>query len=324
MTLRVSTLTLNPALDYVATARKVSPTHKIRTTSDGLTPGGGGVNVARVLRELGADAMAVVPVGGPAGSILLGLLSDAGVPCRSNPIEGSTRICVTALDQESGEEYRLVPPGPELDDTEWRMAAQGLFMDEPDWVVASGSLPRGVPSDAYAEIARMARAEGIPFALDTSGAALAAALHDDAMIDLAKLSLGELESLAGKKLSEDWEAEGEALHLVRERRVARMMAVTLGGDGAFLATEKGILRRRSPRVEVKSALGAGDSFLAAMVMALHTGIEPMNGVTRDVPMPSRALEHAVLVGSAAAAAGGAAHLRLADVERLRQRVAVEA
>jgi len=292
------------------------PTHKIRTTSDQITPGGGGVNVARVMRELGGDATAVVPVGGSAGSILLGLLADAGVPVRSTAIEGETRICVTALDQQTGDEYRIVPPGPTLTDQEWRVAAEALFADRPDWVIASGSLPRGVPPEAYAEIAQMARGRGIMFAVDTSGPALAATLQPGGMIDIAKLSMGELESLAGQPLKGSWEAEEFALYQVREVRSARMMAVTLGGDGALLATAQGVIRKPAPQVKVKSAVGAGDSFLAALVMAIHKGLDPDRGIDREALISSHALKQAVLVGAAAAAAGGAAHLRLSHIQEL--------
>jgi 6-phosphofructokinase 2 len=168
------------------------------------------------------------------------------------------------------------------------------------WIVASGSLEPGMPPDLYATIARLARRRGIQIGLDTSGAPLRSAL--EAGVDFVKPSLSELESFARRALPLAADQEAEAMALVRAGR-ARMVAVTLGDQGAFLATADGVIRMPAIPVPFQGAVGAGDSFVAAMIWAL----------TRDLG-PAEALRWAVAAGSATCSRVGTARVRLADVE----------
>ena len=111
---RLITLTLNPALDLAAEANAVVPTHKIRMHHEHADPGGGGVNVARVLHELGGDVLAIVAAGGASWRVLEELLDEAGVKRRSVLIRGQTRVSLNVQDASIGLEYRFVPEGPTL------------------------------------------------------------------------------------------------------------------------------------------------------------------------------------------------------------------
>ena len=297
---RIVTLTLNPAVDLASTAPAVRPTHKIRTTHEQVDPGGGGINVARVVHALGGDTLAVLAEGGATGRFLTELLEEAGVPHLVVRIAGRTRVSITVRDAGTGEEYRFVPEGPRLSEVEWRATLAALAAAECGFVVASGSLPPGVPADAYAEVARLAAARGRRFVLDTSGPALRAALGHG--IDLIKPSLHELETLVGHPLPDPAAQDAEALALVRAG-AARMVAVSLGAAGAILATEAGVLRRPALPGPVHSAVGAGDAFLAAMVLALARGATP-----------AAALDWGIAAGAAAVAGVGTARLQRADVE----------
>jgi 6-phosphofructokinase 2 len=297
---RLVTLTLNPALDLATVARTVRPTSKIRTFGEHLDPGGGGVNVARVVHELGGQVQAILLAGGVTGQLVGELLSEAGVPYRAVPIRGRTRISMTVIEQTSGLEYRFVPQGPEVSESEWRAALDLLETVEGDWVIASGSLPSGVPADIYAQIARIAARRRQHFVLDTSGPALAAALGSG--IDLLKPSLGELEALLGHSLPDPATQEAEAAKLVHGG-AARMVALTLGEMGAVLATANGVVRLRPQEMSVHSAVGAGDSFLAAMTLSLARG-----------ETPAGALAWGIAAGSAAISGIGTARLRRSEVE----------
>lgn len=299
---RIITLTMNPAVDYLASAEHIRPVHKVRTEGNTMSPGGGGINVARVVRELGGEATALLLAGGPTGAMLEAMLASEGLPHHTVQTAGATRLCVTAIEQSSGLEYRLVPPGPTVTPAEWAEMLEEVAATPGDWLVASGSLPAGVPVGFYAELARQ---HDRLLALDTSGPALRAALCGDHPpgIDLAKLSLGELESLAGHDLADPTEQEAAALELVHSG-AARLVAVTLGGDGAFLASKRGVHRLAAPEVPVVSAVGAGDAFLAAMVLALSEG-----------HAPEEALAAGVATGSAVVAAGGISALRADEVRR---------
>jgi 6-phosphofructokinase 2 len=296
---RIVTLTLNPAIDLAGAAPWVRPVHKIRTTGEHVDPGGGGINVARVVHALGGDALAVLAAGGATGRFLTELLDDAGVAYRAVPIAGRTRVSFSVRAMDSGAEYRFVPAGPELAEAEWRATLAAVDAAEGGFVVASGSLPPGVPAEAYAIAARAAAARGRRFVLDTSGPALRASLG--AGIDLLKPSLGELESLVGRPLADPAAQAAEARALVKGG-AARMVAVSLGADGALLATADGVVRRPALAGPVRSAVGAGDAFLAAMVLALARGATP-----------AEALDWGLAAGAAAVSGVGTARLTRADV-----------
>ena len=112
------TLTPNPALDIATSTEQVLPTHKLRCGTVLRYPGGGGINVARVLHRLGAAVEARALVGGPAGAQLQTLLQQEGVPCRMHPIAGDTRENMSVLETRTGQEFRFVLPGPTVDSTQ--------------------------------------------------------------------------------------------------------------------------------------------------------------------------------------------------------------
>lgn len=298
----IVTLTLNPAIDGAAQAEVVRPIHKIRTSNERYDPGGGGINVARVIRELGGMPLALYLAGGATGGVLDELLDSAAVARRRVPIRDHTRISHAVYERSSGLEYRFVPEGPEVREPEWRALLETLEEIDCDYLVASGSLPRGIPEDFYATVAGIAERKGAKLVLDTSGRALRAGLKQG--VHLVKPSLGELEAALGRKLPDPAPQTAAARELVSSG-AADLVALTLGRDGALLATNRDTLRLAAPDVVVKSAVGAGDSFLAAMTLGLAQG---------------RSAEDAFVYGMAAGAAAvlsaGTGLCRREDVERL--------
>ncbi|HTZ69750.1 MAG TPA: 1-phosphofructokinase family hexose kinase [Acetobacteraceae bacterium] len=288
MTNRIVTLTLNPAVDLACTAAAVVPTHKIRTEDERYDPGGGGINVARVLHVLGGETTALIMTGGVTGRLVEQLLDEEGVRWRALPIAGRSRISVTVHDRGSGLEYRFVPPGPTIAAGEWQAALDVLRTVEADWIVASGSLPRGVPVDFYAQSAAIAAARGQHFALDTSGASLRAGVG--AGVELLKLSLGELESLVGHAAPDMASRDADITSLLRAG-AARMIAVSLGAEGAILATANGIIGLPAPRVAAQSAVGAGDSFLAGLVLGLARGLPNREALALGIASGAAAVAH---------------------------------
>lgn len=309
MSNRILTLTLNPAVDLASTADAVVPTHKIRTREEHIDPGGGGINVSRVIHALGGKTLALVLAGGATGHLIAEMLRAAGVPVQVLPLAGRTRVSLTVYDQSSGQEYRFVPEGPEVRPDELRAALDAIGAAKGTWLVASGSLPRGVPDDTYATVARIAAAHGMRFVLDTSGPALAKAMH--AGLDLIKPSLRELEHLVGRGLPDAASQDAEALRLVTSG-AARMVVVSLGAGGALLATADGATRFAALQGPVRSAVGAGDAFLASMVLALARGTSPHD-----------ALAWGIAAGAAAIEGVGTARVTQASVEACYRRLQPE-
>jgi len=309
MSPRIVTLTLNPCLDLAAEAEHVWPTHKVRTEHEHTDAGGGGVNVSRVLLALGAETLAVMASGGAPGRVLEELLIECGLAYQPVPLAGRTRISLNVQDRASGLEYRFVPEGPTMSKPEWQAVLDTVSEVEADWLVASGSLPMGAPKDAYAQIADIAAWRGQRFALDTHGSALRAALHHG--IALLKPSINELEWLVGRKLPDEHMQDAEAMSLVRSG-AAEMVAVSLGEDGALLATSEGVLRMAAPRIRVQTAVGAGDSFLAGLALELARGNSA-----------KEALRWGMAAGAAAVICSGASKVTRAAVEERYRALVVE-
>ena len=110
----IVTLTMNPALDLTASSQRVVPDEKLRVECVRRDPGGGGINVARVVHELGGEVAAIYLAGGPNGDLLGDLLRDRGIPQHRLAIDGHTREDVTVSDLASDRQYRFVMPGPEV------------------------------------------------------------------------------------------------------------------------------------------------------------------------------------------------------------------
>lgn len=264
----IVTLTMNPTVDIAAVARNVVHTFKVRCTSVRHDPGGGGVNVARVVHSLGEEVTAVYTAGGPSGDRLRLLLERMGLDQRALPVADDTRDSFTVFDHATGNEFRFVLPGPELSQSEWRSCLDVLRSLRASYLVLSGSLPRGVPEDFYAQAARIGSEGGARVLLDTSGEALRAAL--DQGVYLIKPNLRELAELTGGAADEEPDRARLARSVV-EAGKAEIVALTLGHEGALLAWRDGTLRMRPPPVSTRSAVGAGDSFLGGFVVGLARG-----------------------------------------------------
>jgi 6-phosphofructokinase 2 len=299
----IATLTLNPAIDGSSEADKVRPIHKVRTRNERYDPGGGGVNVSRVVRELGGETLAIYCAGGATGPIFDVLLEAEGVARLRIAIEGHTRISQTVFETSSGTEFRFVPEGPLLSAAECARVRNALSSLDCEWFVASGSLPRGAADSFYVDIATAARERGARVVLDTSGEPLRAAI-DAGGLTMVKPSLGEFEALAGRKLATHGEQETAAMQIISSGKVEALV-VTLGHEGAFLANADGVFRMPALPVTAKSAVGAGDSFVAAMTLALARG--------RSM---REAFVHGVAAGAAAVMTPGTELCRREDVERL--------
>ena len=310
---QIATLTLNPAIDSACEAECVVPTHKVRTFAQRYDPGGGGINVARVLARLGAPVEAVYLAGGATGGVLDELIDAAGIARHRLAIADHTRMSMAVFERASGQEFRFVPEGPLVGDAEWRAALDHCAGLASDWLVASGSLPRGVPADFFARLAAMLAPRGVKLVLDTSGAALAAAVAAGGLA-LIKPSQGEFEALTGRKFASPDEIGAAALAFVHAGKAA-MVAVTLGHEGAVLAHAGGVLVRPGAEVAVKSATGAGDSFVAGMVHALSGGAGPSEA------HPGEALRWGMAAGTAAVLNPGTGLAHVADIQRLLPRFA---
>jgi 6-phosphofructokinase 2 len=307
----IVTITPNPAIDLSTTVDRIVPVFKLRGKTQRRDPGGGGINVARVVKRLGGDVSAIYSMGGATGQLLRNLLDQEGVASRVFATVEETRENFYVTEISTGRPYRFILPGPQFRESEWQECLRLLAAIDPfpRFVVASGSLPGGVPDDFYARVARIAKQRGAMMILDTSGRALAAAVAEG--VDLIKPNLREMRELAGSEPSDAAEWEAAAKSVVQGGKVA-VIALTLGHLGAVLVTRDQVLRAQPLPITPLSAVGAGDSFLGALVWRLASGADLQES-----------FRQAVAAGAAALLNPGTELCRPQDVERLAAEVILE-
>lgn len=300
----IATLTLNPTIDESTTIAQVVPERKLRLEEAVREPGGGGLNVARAVRELGGDALAIWTRGGHTGALLGEILAAESLPSRPVPVRDPTRTSLIVLESASGLQYRFGFPGPALDEGEVEDVLAALLAIDPPprFIVASGSVPRGVPPDFHARLVRAVLPRGTRVVVDTSGEPLRQALGSG--VFLIKPNLRELANLSNREFETEDQIEEAACRLVGAHG-AEVVLASLGAGGAVLASAGGCERIHAPLVPVRSKVGAGDSSVAGMVVALERGL--------SIPEAAR---YAVAAGAAAVMTPGTQLCRRADVERL--------
>lgn len=287
----ILTITLNPTVDVSTSARRVRTGHKVRCDVPLRAPGGGGVNVARAIRILGGEARAFSAVGGHMGRILLGLLEQEGVQVHPFEVQGETRESMAVIERKSGRQYRFVMPGPRWDAAlvDASLAQIYAVIPKDGYVVLSGSNPPGVPDDFPARLRREIANTGARLIVDTSTKALH--LLANTPTDppyLLRMDKREAEGLAGRSLETIADLAEFAATLVA-RGVAQVIVMALGPKGSVLVTKDQNWHAASADVPVLSKVGAGDSFVGALTLALARGESPQSALQKGAAAASAAV-----------------------------------
>ena len=297
----ITCLGLSPALDvtYGVAELRLGEIH--RPAWKLALPGGKSLNVARAAHRLGGAVRAITPLGGFTGEEIRRLLDEAGLPVVVVPTGPTTRTCVSIVDDAGGitELYERVA---ELDDPAWRGVVSSLRGIEDGWLVVSGSVPDSRADELGAELAAAAD-RGVRLALDLRGEALAAALSSTRPA-LVKVNRAEAEEAVGR---------GDLDDLARrlQARGAATAVVTDGAAGSLGADADGGWRVTTTPAG-RYTVGAGDCFLAGLVLALDAGSSL-----------SASLGRASAVAAANTLHPGAALFELEDVDRLASGAQVE-
>ncbi len=305
---RVVTLTLNPAIDLSAATPRLEPLQKLRCTNMRRDPGGGGINVARVIARLGGAVTAIFPSGGISGKLLEQLLRAEGLSQIAIRTELETREDITIFEEQSGQQYRFVMPGSALSAAEQGTVLDALGGAKAQIVVLSGSLPQETPAAIYGEIAKASRARGQHLIVDSSGAALKAALA--AGVFLIKPNARELSALSPGALTSEASLI-EAARAIVAGGGAEFVALTLADRGARLIGHNEVLRATAPKVTALSTVGAGDSFTGGFAWALAHKQEL-----------AQCLRYGVAAGTAALLGHGTELAKADDVHRLARVIEV--
>ena len=271
---QILTITLNPALDSASDVDVVKPDLKLRCVNPSLEAGGGGVNVSRAIALLGGDSAAFVALGGPTGNMMAELLAVAGVNVLRFDGPGMTRQSTAILETSTGRQFRFGQPGPE-----WQAADAARALCEIEaklrpnmLVVATGSLPPGVPDDFYVALGKRVKTKGAEMVLDTSGRAQKAVLSQGhGLVNVLRMDQHESELLAGETLETPQAAARFARSIVAQG-VAALVIMARGADGSVFAAADRAFHCVSPKGEVISKVGAGDSFVGGFTLGLAQGL----------------------------------------------------
>jgi 1-phosphofructokinase family hexose kinase len=306
----ILTITPNPSIDLLYETDALVWDDANRVEAPRRRPGGQGINLTRAVRVLGAESVALAFMGGRTGQELQNLLGDDATPHVALPIAAETRTFVAVRETVSGRSMLVNPRGPVLtaDDRACLLDKVRTLCRElrPQWVVCSGSVPRGVGDDLYAQIARIAHRCEARFVADCDGAALALAMQSGS--DLLAPNQHEAGRLLDTRVASVPEAVAAARSLTS---AAPRVLIKLGEAGALLADGRKCWHAHGRKVDNGSAVGAGDAFLAAFLVADQSGAPP-----------DEALRCAVAAGTAVLLSQGTALLSYDDYAALLRDVAV--
>ena len=267
----IVTVTLNPAIDVSYHVSNFQIDKGFRVENGSKTAGGKGLNVSRVLKELGSEPLCTGFLGGQSGAWIQSELDQQGLDHSFVLIKEETRTCLAMIDDIHGTQTELMEKGPVVTEQEIEkfQMAFGDLLKEATMVVASGSMAAGMPPDFYRQIGELARAENIPFLLDTSGKSLEFGIEGKPF--LIKPNEEELCQYTGKsEMSLD-----EMIDAAKEicSKGVQFVLISLGAEGAVLVGNDTILRAEIPVIPVVSPVGSGDSTVAGMAYALQNGFE---------------------------------------------------
>jgi tagatose 6-phosphate kinase len=264
---KILTVTLNPAIDVRYNVENMRIGEVNRTKHIEKTAGGKGINVSRVINQLGGDVTATGIVGGFTGKLFLSKLNAGNIKNDFLETSYETRTCIAVIDKDIKgiTEFLESAEGTTEDFEKFMEKYVNILENEKvEIVCGSGSLLKGIGKDAYNPLIEEAHKRGIKFILDTSGESLVKGM--EAKPFLIKPNQEELEDITGKKFNNLSEVVEAAKELVKTG--IQVVMVTLGGDGAILVTDKVAYKGTFPKVEIKNTVGSGDSTIAGMAFGL--------------------------------------------------------
>lgn len=286
----ILTVTLNPALDLSTATHTVIAGPKLRCDAPRYDPGGGGINISRAIHALAGTSTALVALGGATGAQLAKLLLQQGIATMQLTAPGETRLSFSVTAQDSLAQYRFVLPGPAWPAQAVSGALESITKaaQAEAFVVISGSQPPGFPDDTISQISAALPAS-VRLVADTSGAPLKAltASAGPALYCL-RMDAEEAEAVAGAPLPSRKDSADFAQQLV-QRGVADRVIIARGPDGSVLATHAARWFCEAAQVPVISKIGAGDSFVAGLVLALARGQSEQEALAFGVAAASAAV-----------------------------------
>lgn len=270
MTLRIATVTLNPAIDQTAAIPNFTPDAVNRVTWEQADPGGKGVNVASFLADYGHAVSVTGFLGQDNLELFQRLFQQKGIADHFVHIAGKTRVNIKIVDDLRQQVTDINFPGMTPTEADVQRLWQVIEHLTPahDWFVLAGSVPQGFSATIYQQLVTSLRAAGRHVALDTSGESLRQAIA--AQPDLIKPNRLELQEVVATRLDNEADIVDAARVLIQGG--IQTVVVSMGADGALFVNAHQAIHAQPPPVEVKSTVGAGDAMVAGTVAGLVRGL----------------------------------------------------
>lgn len=261
----ILTITANPSVDisYPLDELKIDAVNRL--TNEIKTPGGKGVNVGKVLHQLGAEVVQSGFAGGVLGEFIKNSLNDLGHQTRFVDIKGATRNCVAILHEGKQTEINEKGPVISAEERDKFIASLDEISQGCDFINISGSLPQGLDTDFYEEIIKYAKANDKFISVDTSGQALEAVIKADIKPDLIKPNEAEISDLLGREITKD---DLKEVLLAEPFIDIPYIIASLGKDGAIVKIKDKIYSASVPVVTAVNPVGSGDSTLAGAIYGI--------------------------------------------------------
>lgn len=262
-------LNLNASVDKRYRMQDLLKGEVMRAQEVDNTPGGKGLHVANVVTILGEDCIATGYLGGKSGEFISDKLDDYGIKQDFVQVSGETRSCL-AIITDDGAQTEILEPGPMISGVEQDafMQKYNELLAQASVVVASGSMPKGLSADFYAQLIALAKEGGKPFLLDTSGAALVEGMK--AKPYFIKPNTDEIRAIKGINVESDEDVIKEVQAFMADG--IKLPVVSLGARGSIAGYNNHVYKITVPKIECKNPVGSGDSFVAGIAVGVERGM----------------------------------------------------
>ena len=272
----IYTVTFNPSIDYVMFVDDFKIDGLNRAQDTNKFAGGKGINVSRVLKTLGVDSTALGFAGGFPGDFIAQTLKDSDIHTDFVQVDEDTRINVKL---KTGQETEVNAQGPNVTDAQFQsLLNQIRETTDNDTVIVAGSVPKSIPSDAYAQIAKITRQTGAQLVVDAEKDLVETVLEYQPLF--IKPNKDELEVMFNTSVKNDEDVIKYAKQILEKG--AQSVIVSLGGDGAIYVDHQQSIKAVNPTGEVINTVGSGDSTVAGMVAGLATGLSVQDAFKQAV------------------------------------------
>ena len=299
----IYTVTFNPSIDYIMFTNGFEIKGLNRATSTYKFAGGKGINVSRVLKTLGVPSTALGFAGGFLGEFIAQSLEESHIKTDFIKVDEDTRINVKL---KSGDETEINAPGPSITDDQFQALLNQIKQTtKEDTVIVAGSVPKSIPSDAYAQIAEITQSTGAKLVVDAEKDLVNTVLKYQPLF--IKPNKDELEEMFDMTVESDQDVVKYGREILKEG--AQSVIISLGGDGAIYIDKTRSIKAQNPKGQVVNTVGSGDSTVAGMVAGLESGLSLED-----------AFQQAVASGTATAFTEDLATIE--DIEKIKSQVTI--